>query len=176
MIGPSARRIPSSTLLVQRSGARLRLTLGALRRRAAESARLKSRLFGSGGTSLYGIGPSPFLLGTPVARWPAVAPSGTRAVLDLADGYSHVRLGSGFVPVKVMVRLSGPGSDKATDIAVAVNGTIAATAPSLTPRPGTSHYFSALVPEDRLHEGANTIEILAIVRGGGGPALRPLPH
>jgi len=176
VIGPSARRIPSSTLLVQRSGARIRLTQGALRRRAADSARLKSRLFGSGGASLYGIGPSPFMLGTPTSRWPAVAPSGTRAVLDLADEYSRVRLGSGFAPVKVMGRLSGPGSDKATDIAVAVNGTIAATAPSLAPGPGRTQYFSALVAEDRLREGANTVEIFAVVRGGGGPALRPLPH
>lgn len=174
VIGPSVRRIPGTTLLIQRSGNRLRLTHAALRRRAADSARLKSRLFGSGSASLYRIGPSPVLHGTPLGRWPALPPGGTRAVLDLADRYASVRLGSGSLPVKVMGRLMGPGSGNPADIAVAVNGTIAATAPTVARSPARTQYFSALVPEGSLREGANTVQIFAIVPSGGGPALRPL--
>lgn len=174
VVGPPARRIPSSALLIQRSGHRLRLSLAALRRRAAESARLKAGLFGSGAASLYAVGPSQVMHGTPVGRWPALPAGGTRAVLDLADRYARVRLASGFVPVKVMGRLTGPGSDKPADIAVAVNGTIAATAPTVAPRAGGTQYFSALLPEEMLREGANSVALFAIVPGAGGPGLRPL--
>ena len=45
---PAARRIPSTTLIVERSGHRIRLSLRDLRRRARAALRLKLRLFGSG--------------------------------------------------------------------------------------------------------------------------------
>ena len=138
-----------------------------------DAARLKWRLFGSGSTSLYRLGSNESMHGTPVARWPRLPSAGTRAVLDQAGSYAHVRRSSGFVPVKVMGGLSGPGSGKAGSIAIAVNGTIAATAPTVSPRRGTQ-YFSAIVSEDSLHEGSNKIELFAIVRTAGGPALRPL--
>jgi hypothetical protein len=174
VFGPASRRIPGSTLLVKRSGRRIRLSLRALRRRAAGALRLKLRLFGSGGTSLNRVGPYRFMHGTPVRRWRALAPGGTRAVVDLADGYMRVRLASGFVPVKVMGRLTGRGSRKRTDIAIAINDTIAATAPTVAPRRHGTRFFSALVPESALREGRNEVEIFAIVRGGGAPQLRPL--
>jgi hypothetical protein len=48
VLGPAARRIPGSTLLIKRSGQRLRLSYGSLTRGADASLRLKLRLFGSG--------------------------------------------------------------------------------------------------------------------------------
>lgn len=176
IFGPASRRIPSSTLLVERSGHRVHLSLGTLRRRGAAALRLKVRLFGSGNAppGLYGVGPYPFMHGTPVSGWPALAPGGTRAALDLPGQYARVHLGSGLLPVKVMGRLTRSGSHTPTDIAIAINDRIAATAPTVAPRRGGTQFFSALVPEGALHEGRNKMKIFAIVRGAGAPGLRPL--
>src|SRR5215211_540014 len=48
LFGPSTRHIPHSTLMVTRSGHRMRLSEDELRRRAAAALRLKLGLFGSG--------------------------------------------------------------------------------------------------------------------------------
>jgi hypothetical protein len=171
--GPSARRIPSSTLLVQRSGRRIRLSAGALRRRAAGARRRKARLFGSGDPlGLYRIGPYRELHGTPVAGRPQLPADGTRAVLDSPGRYAQVRLGSGLVPVKVMGRLTGGSSRRQIDLAVAVNEKIGATAPTFAVHGRRA--FSALVPEDVFHDGANQVQVFAIVRAGGELQLRPL--
>jgi hypothetical protein len=71
-------------------------------------------------------------------------------------------------------RLTGSASRRDHDIAVAVNGTIAATAPTVAPRPGARRLFSLLIPEDALHDGSNRIELFAIERRGGEVRLEPL--
>jgi Sulfatase len=176
VLGRAARRIPSSTLLVKRSGQRLRLSLGALRSRAADALRLKLRLFGSGAGApgLYGIGPFPSMHGAPVGRFGRLPASGTRAALDAAGSYSRVRLGSGFLPVMVTGTLTGSDYRRPLDIAVAVNDTIAATAPTFAGRRRGRQLFSALLPETALRDGANRVQLFAIVPGGTGPRLRPL--
>jgi hypothetical protein len=73
---------------------------------------------------------------------------------------------------KVSGRLTGPGSQGAVDLAVAVNGTIVATAPTLTGRSG--RIFSVMIPESSLLAGANAVHLFAIEGGGGAPSLRPL--
>ena len=176
IFGPSARRIPSSTLLVQRSGSRLRLSAGSLRRWAAAARRLKARLFGSGADpqGLFRIGPFPSMVETQVQRWPALPSDGTHAVIDLAGSYRRVRLDSGSVPVKVAGRLTGRSSRRPSSVAIGVNGVIAATAPTLTPRRGGPGYFSALLPETALRQGANEVRVFAIIRSGGRLQLRRL--
>jgi Sulfatase len=168
VFGPGARRIPSSTLLVERSGRTIRLSLGELRRRASTALRLKLGLFGSGDDppGLFGLGPYGSMHGTPVARWPRVARSATRAIVD--------PVGRGTVPVKVSGRLSGSGSHRPTDLAIALNGTIVATAPTITPSPHARQAFTALVPESSLGERANRLEVFAIERREDGERLRPL--
>jgi hypothetical protein len=176
VFGPSARRIPSTTVMIQRSGQRIRLGLGALHRREAASLRQKLKLFGSGDAEpgLFGIGPYPRLHGTPVSRWRVLARGPTRAVVDGATAYRRVRLGSGSAPVKVSGLLAGSGSRSAHDIAVAVNGTIAATAPTVAARPGARQLFSLLVPEQALRNGVNEIELFAIEPRAGELRLQPL--
>jgi hypothetical protein len=173
VFGPAARRIPSTTVLYKRSGQRVRLSLGSLTRRANSSLRLKLRLFGSGKEppGLFGIGPRPSLHGTPVSRLTALPPGRTRAALDAASRYARVRRSSGSVPVRVMGKLTGRGSRRRADIAVAVNGTIAATAPTFAPKRGATQLFSVLVPESSLRDGRNGVKLYAIV---GGTRLRPL--
>ena len=162
--------------MVERSGPRLRLSLAALRRRAADSLQRKLKLFGSGDAKpgLFGIGPDPALHGTPVTRWPALAFGGLRAVLDGAAAYRSVKRGSGSAPVKVSGRLTGSGSRQDHDLAVAVNGAIAATAPTVAPHAGARRLFSVLIPDDALKDGSNRIELFAIERRGGQVRLQPL--
>ena len=176
LVGPQRRQPPESALLFERDGRRIVLSGRELRRRAAAALRLKLRLFGSAdaGPGLYGIGPYPSLLGTPVARWTMLSANGTRAVLDRSADYRDVRLDARSLPVKVSGRLTGSGSRKATDLAIALGGTIVATAPTVSPRPNARQVISVLVPEDALREGRNRLDVFAIERGKGRLALRPL--
>jgi hypothetical protein len=170
-LGAGARRIPGSTVLVQRSGHRIHLSGGELRGRADRAIRRKVRLFGSGDPSgLFAMGSYRFMHGTPVGRWPALPAAHSRAILDRPGRSRTLRRGSALVPVRVLGRLTAVR--KHTDIAIAVNGTIATTAPSIGVH--GQQLFSALLPESALHEGRNGIELFAIVRTRGGPRLRPL--
>jgi hypothetical protein len=168
LFGPGTGKIPSTTLVRERSGHRIVLSLRNLRRRSAEALRLKLSLFGSG-AGLYGIGPHRELVGTPVANWLALPAGSRRADLDNASRFGNVSLNTPLV--KVTGRLAGSSSTAQLDLAIAVNGTIVATAPAFAPRQGGTRIFSALIPESSLRAGANTVQLFAIENG---PALRPV--
>jgi hypothetical protein len=170
LFGAGSGRIPAATALVERSGRRIQLSYGALRGRAASTYRLKAKLFGeAGGPGLFGIGPFKQLHGTALDRWRKLPGNGTRALLDSPGRLRNVRLSSGLLPVNLMGRISGRDSGKALDLAVAVNGTVVATAPTFSTR--GRRLFSVQIPETSLHEGDNRVQLFAISRG---PALRPL--
>jgi hypothetical protein len=175
VFGPAARRIPSTTLLYQRSGHRIRLSLGSLNRRAREALHIKLRLFGSRNEppGLFGIGPFRSIHGKPVSSLSVVSRGSTRAAIDAAGRYARVRRSSGSVPVRLMGKLTGTGNRKKLNIAVAVNGTVVATAPTFAPRRGAAQLFSVLVPESSLRDGKNNVELYALI-GHGTPRLRPL--
>jgi hypothetical protein len=176
LVGPHRRRPPASTLLFERDGRRIVLSGRDLRRRAAAAVRLKLRLFGAAdaGPGLYGIGPLPSMHGTADARWPMLRANDTRAVLDPPGRYREIRPGASSVPVKVSGRLAGPASRKPTDVAVAVGGTIVATAPTVAPHPNSPGVITVVIPESALRDGRNQIDVFAIAGRDGKPALRPL--
>jgi hypothetical protein len=165
VFGPAARRIPASALLVQRSGHRIHLSAGTLRREAEASLRLKLRLFGSGDgkPGLFGIGPYAGLHGTPVGRLKQLPANGTRALVD-----------SGFFPVKVSGRLAGKDARKRMSLAIAANGVIAATAPTIDAGRRLPLFFSTLLPESALRAGGNSISLYEISGSSARPRLRPL--
>jgi hypothetical protein len=171
LFGAGSRRIPAGTVLVKRSGARVTLSYGELRRRAAAARRLKARLFGSGDgpPGLYGMGPHRELHGTPLSRWNPLPGNGTRALLDAPGRLQRVRLASGLVPVNLMGRIEGRDAGKPLSLAVAVGDTIVATAPTFTAR--GRRLFSVQIPDSSLRDGSNRVRFFAI---GPGPALRPL--
>ena len=173
VFGPAARRIPRSTLMINRSGERIRLSPKSLQRHAADSLRLKLKLFGRS-HGLFGIGPHRELHGTPAARWPALPAGALRAELDYPDWFRNVRLDSQSLPVKVTGRLAGPGSRDPLDLAIAINGTIEATAPAIALNQSSSRLFTVMIPESSLREGANVVQLFAIEGGRDTPALRPL--
>jgi len=173
VLGPSSRRIPSSVLLIQRSGRRFTLGLAALRRGARRALRRKLRRFGSGDDSpgIYGIGPHRELLGTPVSTWPTVGARRTRAVLEGRAALRRVRRSSGFVPALIMGRIAQGARFGSRPLAIAVNGWLTSTAQTFHLRGGHSEFFSAMVPEPFLHDGSNRVEVFAISSGRGGLQL-----
>ncbi len=170
MFGPEARKIPRASLIFGRVGQRIRLTSSSLRLRRAGSLLLKLWLFGSS-RGPFGLGPHRELQGTPVSRWPTSALGGVHAELDSPGRYNGVSLASQQPPVKVTGRLTGAGSATPLDIAIAVNGTIEATATSFAVAQSSGQLFSALIPEASLRQGVNTVQLFAIQ---SGPTLSPI--
>lgn len=164
MFGPAARKIPRTSVIVGRGGQRIRLTPSSLRRRRAASLRLKLKLFGSS-RSPFGLGPHRELHGTPVSRWPMSPAGGVVAQLDSPERFHDVQLASQQPPVKLTGRLTGPGSGAPLDIAIAVNGTIEATASSFAVPRSSGPLFSTLIPETSLRQGANSVQLFAIQSG-----------
>ena len=174
--GPASHRIPSSVLLVQRSGHRFHLSLRDFRRRIAQTLRLKLRLFGTGPfePAVFRIGPYRSLQGTPLSRWQRVAASSTHATLDRGSDYRNVRLQSQLQPLKLIGRLTGPGRRRHASVAIALNGTIVATAPTFAIHRHGGQLFSAMLPESALRSGRNVVQVFAVERSGAGIRLRPL--
>ena len=176
LFGPAAGRPRRSVVLYERSGRRLRVGLPALRRQARADLARKLALFGAGAESpgLYGIGTTPLVLGTPLALWPRLPPGRIRAVLNAKGRLRSVAPSSSFVPAYVTGGVLGARQAGHRNLAVAVNGWIAATAPSYHVGRGGEESFSAVVPEGVLEAGSNRVEILAISSGGGPIRLQSL--
>jgi Sulfatase len=125
------------------------------------------RLFGEGNEppGLYAIGPRPELLGRR-------AESLTVAV---ADGMTFESYGdktydpdSQFAPVRVYGRLRG--AEGGRDVAVAVNGRVAAVTRSFEHDGET--LVSAVVPEESLQPGENTVRVYLVDGPNGAAVLR----
>ena len=134
------------------------------RRRAALRRQLALFGYGRGRPGIYGLGPHPELIGQPVAGLPLGA-SPTRADIDQATVLAHVDRRTGLVPSHITGDLSGPSSGSRVDLAVAVNGRIAAVSRTLA---GGRGGFSFMVPETALRQGPNRVQVLAVPRTGRG--------
>ena len=143
----------------------IRNTFEALKIPAATFARERQqiidrnhRLFGTGSDGpdrIYQIGPHPELIGQPAS---AAGPK-LDADLSYAKEYENVNPASGFVPVHVVGRVSGPDRHP-RDIAVAVNGTIRAVGNTFKLAVGDDHELvSVMVPETAFHKGRNRVEV-----------------
>jgi hypothetical protein len=134
--------------------------------------RRRLRQFGAGDIgSLYsGIGPNRELLGRDVAGIARAAGSGGGGTIAHGELLSNVRRGSGVLPTQITGLLRG-GSGSPRDLAVAVNGQIAAVGRSFRLAGRASESFAFMVPEDALREGRNSVEVFEVV---GGRRLRLL--
>ena len=107
---------------------------------------------------IYRIGPNRELIGRPASE------AGTKLDVDLtyAGDHRNVRPGSGFVPTHVVGTVRGGGTTK-RNIAVAVNGTIAAVGNTFTLEEGAEgELVSVMVPETAFREGQNTVEVFEV--------------
>jgi hypothetical protein len=174
--GRSARRIPSSAAVFERSGRRFTFTFGALRRWARAARRRKIQLFGSGNgeSGLYRIGPYRSLVGSATSSLRVAAAGVTRAALNSGGPLRAVRFSSPFVPAYVTGRLTRPGAHPPGAVALAVDGRIAATSPTYHVHRGGPLYFGALVPESALREGSNDVRVFSVSGPTRSPRLRAL--
>ena len=156
----------------------------AVARRRAAAVRRKTAWFGSGGgrnpEALYRIGPHGELVGLRAADLPRARASeddgeSAHATIDEAADLRLVDPTSRFIPGQITgtIERGMPGGDRM--VALAVNGTIAATGRtfSLEGTPNVEN-FELMVPESAFRPGANSARLFEIVPGTAGPALRPL--
>jgi hypothetical protein len=170
--GRAARRIRRVTFPTRELDAVVTVPGARWQAQRRRVVRRRLRQFGAGDlTSLYtGTGPNRALIGRDVAGVARAAGSGRRGTIARGELYSNVRRSTGLVPVQVAGRIAGR-SKGPRELAVAVNGEIAAVGRSfrLAGRAGAS--FAFMVPEDALRDGENRVEVFEVV---GGRRLRVL--
>jgi hypothetical protein len=119
------------------------------------------RLFGTGRDGperIYRIGPHQELIGRPASA------AGERLPVELAysSEYARVDAESGYLPTHVVGRIEGD-EQPGRDIAVAVNGTIAAVGSTFTLVAGDEgELVSVMVPESAFREGRNRVEVFEV--------------
>lgn len=160
----------SSVEVLRRTGKPIVLAAREFERRRAAAVARQGALFGSGGSRLYGIGPNPELIGRAVNDLPVGRADGAHAQFKRRDRLGAYDPRSGFSPSHVVgqVRDPRPAGRETRELAVGVNGRIAAVAESYRSRDGEEEYFSALVPESALSPGHNAVELFEATRARGG--------
>ena len=144
----------------------VRLSARTWTARRAAVVRRRLRELGSGdwGSLFTAFGPHRELIGSQVADVRRAA--NARATLSLARSYARVHRASGVVPTQVAGRIRGSRPNHERDIAVAVNGRIAAVGRSFHLRGQAVESYSVMVPENSLREGRNRIEVLEVADSG----------
>jgi hypothetical protein len=146
-------------------GKQVTMRLSALLRLRAQALREQLASFGSTPSSVYRLGPNPDLIGRPVSSL-VVEPSENEGVeLDGRELLNIVDRDTDLLPTWIQGHLTGDHEQR-EDLAVAVNGRIAATTWSF-PGPGGETFFSAMVPESALRNGRNHVAVLAVRPGEG---------
>jgi hypothetical protein len=164
-------RRPSSdgeVTVYKQNNAAVRAPLSSVRALRASTLARQVADFGSGNVaSLYRIGPRRDLVGRTVSAFAVRPAADARVELDGASLYDAVDPSSGFLPSFIEGRASGLAEGQ--PLAVAVNGTIAATTHTFEFH--SELRFAAFVPEQTLRRGRNTVDVFA-VRGSVLEQLR----
>jgi hypothetical protein len=143
--------------------------LSALLRRRRSALAQQLATFGSTPSSLYRLGPNPGLIGRPLSSLPVEPSENAGTQLDGSGLLNVVDRRTDLLPTWIQGHLTGD-HDQNEDLAVAVNGRIAAVTRSF-PGPGGETFFSAMVPEDTLRNGHNDVLVLRVQRQGTGLRL-----
>jgi hypothetical protein len=151
----------------------LRFAADAWERGKAAALERKLRLFGvgrDGPQRLFRIGPHPELLSRPVRSFPVEQSRGAHFVDG--EAYGRVNPRSSSVPAWVTGSLDGvpPGRD----LAVAVDGRIAALTRSFHLATDEKTLFAAMVPESSFHAGRNDVGLYELLGAGTKVKLRHL--
>jgi len=121
----------------------------------------------------FASGPHPELLARRPSQLEQLASGRLRAEIeDDSLSFSDVDLRARIVPVYVEGRLIGRGARPGLNVAVAVNGRIAAVARTYVYSDATK--FAAVVPQDILRAGRNTVAAYLVVGNGSRSALQLL--
>ncbi len=127
-----------------------------------------------GGRELYRIGRRREWIGRPIADRPLAAEAPFKYRLRLPAVALDLEPGSPFVPAHVCGHLVGPPIPAPIDLAVAVNGRIAAMTTSWAFKPS---HWSAIVDPGAFRRGVNRVELMAFMPGPDGDRslLSPVP-
>jgi Sulfatase len=147
---------PGAPAVVARPEAVAAAVLGTARRNAA--------WFGTGADSLYRFGPRRELIGRNVTSFPRSAAPDADVLIPRAAELAHVRTASGYLPVHILGRIAWSSLRPREDLAVAVNGQIAAVTRPFVSTGDT--WLAVMVDESLLHDGSNSVDVFA-VRGTG---------
>jgi len=136
-------------------------------RRRADRAR-RARVFGTGPWSrVYRIGPNHRLLGRaqkpPTSSSKAIAPPVARFAVPRA--LDDVRPAASTIPTLAAGRIVGGGPTGGRDLALAVNGRIAAVGRSFHLAGDPTEWFSLNLPESRLRKGRNRMALYEVRTG-----------
>ena len=157
--------------VMKQNGSLVSEQLSVLRDRRAQAVQERIAEFGTGSfASVYAIGPHRELVGRSPASLPVSPISGLSVKIDGATLLDAVDKGSGFVPS--FIEGSVDGTTGTTDLAVALNGKVAAVTRTFDQHGQTR--FSALVPEEAFRSGRNAVEVFAVQETGGSVALARL--
>jgi hypothetical protein len=172
--GPEVRRRRVVRILERGTLRPLRFGVVEWERRKAAGLARKLRLFGvgrDGPLRLFRIGPHRDLLFRPLARYPIEPAADATRFADTND-YGAVDPRSATLPAWVTGRLEGvpPGRD----LAVAVNGRIAAVTRSLRLATDPSTLVATMVPASFFRAGRNRVELFEVRRAGTTVVLRRL--
>jgi hypothetical protein len=141
-------------------GGVLRASTTELLRRRAAAVRRKLHLFGTDERAFFGRPQTRVLIGRAAA-----AAHADRAALT-ADLHQDEFVSGGDAPVPALVSgdLAGDAARGGVDLAIAVNGRIAATTRSF--ETGLGVRFATLVPERVLRDGRNRVAVYRVAGGG----------
>jgi hypothetical protein len=144
----------------------VRMPAGRWKAQRRAVVRRRLRQLGSGDwASLYtSLGPHRELIGRDVTS--ARSAAGTRAIISHSPSYARVRRSSGLVPCQIAGRIQDSGAPRERDLAIAVNGRIEAVGRSFHLKGETAESYSVMVPENSLHDGRNTVEVLEVTDEG----------
>jgi hypothetical protein len=163
---PTVQRRRSLRILQRDSFEPLRVSAAEFEERKAAVRERNQRLFGSGRDGplmMFRIGPHQDLLGTSIPLT-----SGGRGSVEIFDSsdWANVDPSSDFVPTHPVGRIDGGGSG-GRDIAVALNGRVAAVGNTFTLAEGEpGELFSVMVPESALRRGRNRIDVFEVAPDG----------
>ena len=138
------------------------ITPAALERARAANRRRKARLFGVGEAGLFRIGPNPELLGRSLADL-AVQP-GELTTSGFVSSFEF-DASSRHAPVWFTGRLVGADPEARRELALAVNGRVAAVGRTVRLRGSPEERFSLLVPEAELRPGPNDAALFEVQDG-----------
>ena len=95
---------------------------------------------------------------------PRTVANGANVSIDRESDLENVRKSSGYVPAQILGRIAWGSLRSAENLAIAINGRVAATTRPYAYR-GTTE-LSTMIDENVLHDGRNSIDVFA-VRGTG---------
>ena len=150
----------------------VKLSGGRFQARWRRAIAHQHRLFGvgNGAPGLFGIGPNRELLGRSVAGLRVGRRSSLQAEVLEGGELRNLRPGRRFTPAFVAGRVRGGRGRH--DLAVAVNGRIAAVTRTFRLRRRHPESFACVVPEAALRPGANSVQVLLVGPRRQRPRIR----